>query len=104
VDGTNASISATYTVSARWAFAARAGWGRSRYLGESGRIVVSLGPPLELGPQRNDTYADWGATVNYTLNEHLKAGLDYSWFQSWSTSPFADFVRQSWAMNLSSRW
>jgi hypothetical protein len=56
------------------------------------------------GKNRHDNYANWNTSLSYSLNEHFKANLTYGYFINWSTVPFADFVRNSWGLNFSSRW
>lgn len=104
VDVISASVNTTYAHTSRWSLSGSAGWGDTRFLGESGRIVLAVGPPPLLGPSRHDTYANWSASIGYALNEHFKSSFSYSWFQNWSTISYADFVRSSWSMNFSSRW
>lgn len=104
VDVTAASLDAQYAFSSRWGATASASWGRSRFLGERGRLLLAMGPPPVFGPQRVDTYASWDAGLHYALNEHLKVALNYVWFQNWSTSSYADFVRSSWTAMITSRW
>jgi hypothetical protein len=104
VDVTSASLSAGYAFTPKTALSFSAGWGNTRFLGDTGRVVVALGPPVILGSNREDSYGNWTAGLSYGLNEHLTAALNYSWFQNWSTSSFADFIRNSWGVTLSSRW
>ncbi|MEY2880844.1 MAG: hypothetical protein RLZZ15_3224 [Verrucomicrobiota bacterium] len=103
VDSTTANIDAQYSHNARWSLTSNAGWGDTRFLGERGRVVLTL-VPLLLGPNRHDNFVTWGANLNYTRSEHLKVSLGYTWFKNWSTTPFADFIRSSWTLTLSSRW
>lgn len=104
VDVTAASLSAQYAFNSRWSLSASGSSGRSRFLGDAGRLVLQGGPAPLLGPSRADTYVSWDAGVSYSLNEHLKASASYVWFQNWSTSDYADFVRSSWTASVSSRW
>lgn len=104
VDSLNASLDVQYAFNSRWAITGSVGWSDSRFLGQSGRIVIDAGPPVVLGPNRHDNALNASATTSYTLNEHLKLSLTYLWFKNWSNISFADFVRQSWTANLSSRW
>lgn len=53
---------------------------------------------------RNDHYFTWSAGVNYSLNEHFKASLTYSYFQNWSNRTISNFERNSLTLTLSSRW
>ena len=104
VESTNASIESGYTYNSHWTISGGAGWGDSRFLGEKGRIVVAAGPPPVFGRNRHDNFANWNASLSYSLNEHLKANLTYTYFINWSTVPFADFIRNSWGLTFSSRW
>lgn len=104
VDSTSAALNAQYAYSSRWTLNGSLGWGQSKFLGEGGRMVISLGPPVELGAQRKDDFLTWSTTLAYSLNEHLSLSASYSWFQNWSALAYADFVRTSWAVNVSSRW
>lgn len=104
VDTLTASLDFQYAYSSRWSFVSGVSYGDSRFLGDSGRVVISLGPPLVLGPERRDSYASWNATLNYSLNEHLKMSAGYTWFRNWSTSAFADFVRAGYSVSVSTRW
>ncbi len=119
VDTTTASIDTQYAYNSHLSFTASATFGDSKFLGESGRIVLTgatpavfdfdgtlLVPafPAVLGKNRHDNYFTWSANLGYSLNEHFKAMLTYSWFKNWSTIEFADFVRSSWTLSLSSRW
>ncbi len=119
VDTTTATIDTQYAYNSHLSFTAAATFGDSRFLGESGRVIVTGGTPAVfdmagtmispafpavLGAQRHDNYFTWSANLGYSLNEHFKASLGYSWFQNWSTIEFADFVRSSWTLTMSSRW
>jgi hypothetical protein len=104
VDALAASLDAQYAFSSHWKFGASGSYGQSNFLGEAGRVVISAGPPAVLGRQRRDDYLTWSLNLGYSLNEHLKADFSYTWFENWSTIAFADFVRTSYNMNLSSRW
>ena len=104
VDSTNASLDATWVKNTHWSVSAGVSAGDSRFLGEKGRVVVTAGPPAVLGANRHDTFFSWNAGLNYSMNEHFKANLTYSWFENWSTLHFADFVRNNWSAGVSSRW
>jgi hypothetical protein len=103
VDTTAADLNLKYAHNSHWSLGLGTGWGESRFLGEGGRIVISAGPPEILGPNRTDTFVHWDAGINYSRNEHFKLSFNYSWFRNWSTTPFADFIRASWNINLNSR-
>ena len=104
MDTLMASLDGQYAYSSHWSFSSSLGWGDSQFLGQSGRVILDVGPPPLLGPSRHDNYLTWNLSGGYTFNEHLKLGLSHVQFKNWSTSSFADFVRSSWSFSLSSRW
>lgn len=104
VDTTTASLDAQYAFSSHWTFSGNVSAGDSRFLGEAGRIVLIPSLPPVLGPSRHDDYLTASMSANYSLNEHLKVSASYAWFKNWSNSSFADFIRSSYNLNLSSRW
>lgn len=104
VDTLSASLDFQYAYNSRWSLTSGLNYGDSQFLGEAGRIVISPGPPLVLGPQRRDTYLSWTSSLNYSMNEHLKVAVAYSWFRNWSTSSFADFIRTGYSLTISTRW
>jgi hypothetical protein len=53
---------------------------------------------------RRDQFATWNVGVNYTMNEHFKASLTYSYLQNWSNRSIANFDRSSISLYLSTRW
>ena len=89
VDTTTGSIDAGYAYSSHWTLSAAVSGGDSRFLG---------------GETRHDDFLSANASIGYSLNEHLKVNASYVWFKNWSTSSFADFVRKTYNLNLSSRW
>ncbi|MSU48331.1 MAG: hypothetical protein EXS37_04435 [Opitutus sp.] len=104
VDTTNASLNWQYAYNSHWNATATLAFGDSRFLGDGGRVVLNPGPPAVLGARRHDDFITWSASINYSMNEHFKASLTYSWFKNWSTIAFGDFVRSSWSLSGSSRW
>ena len=76
-----------------------AGWGDSRFLGLGG-----LNPPFIGTYHRHDNNFTWSAGLNYTLNEHFKASLNYNSFQNWSNVSYSSFLRRSLTLTLTSRW
>ena len=103
VDTMAADLSSSYAFNSHWSLGAGTGWGESKFLGQGGRVIVAVGPPEVLGPNRQDTFAHWEASVNYAHNEHFKVTFSYGWFRNWSTVPYADFVRASWNVKLNSQ-
>ncbi|HVU32329.1 MAG TPA: hypothetical protein VHE61_02770 [Opitutaceae bacterium] len=104
VDTTMASLDFQYAYSSHWVMTGSLSAGDSRFLGDSGRELIAFGPPPILGPSRHDQYLAGNLTLNYSLNEHLKVAATAAWFRNWSNSNFAQFVRKSYNLSVSSRW
>lgn len=103
VDTLATDLDAKYAYSSKWSLSGSTGWGRSQFLGDAGRVVLELGPPLVLGKNRQDDFFHWDASLNYARSERFNVTFSYSWFKNWSTSTYADFVRASWNLNLNSK-
>lgn len=104
VDSLTTALALQYAYSSKWSAAGSVAYGDNRFLGESGRVILSLGPPPVLGPERHDSYLSWDASISYSLNEHLKMSFGYTWYKNWSTVAFADFERAGYSFTISSRW
>ncbi len=103
VDTVSANLDGKYAYSSKWSVTSGVGWGRSRFLGQAGRVILAVGPPLVLGANRQDDFFHADASLNYARSERVKLSFTYSWFKNWSTTSYADFVRSSWNLNLNSR-
>ena len=104
VDTTTLSLDAQYAYNSHWTAASSVSYGDTQFLGESGRIDYFPGGPSPVGPHRHDNYLSFSSSINYSLNEHLKVALSYNWFKNWSTLSYADFVRSSYSLSVSSHW
>lgn len=91
VDSLNINFDATYVLTSRWSVYSGLGAGRNEFLSglDDGRV---------------DYYLTWSGGVNYSLNEHFKASLTYSYFKNWSNRSASSFDRNSITLHLSSRW
>jgi opacity protein-like surface antigen len=91
VDSVSANLDAQYVLSSRWSLYSGVGVGYSDFLNgfDSGR---------------RDYYATWSTGVSYSLNDHFKASLTYSYFQNWSNRANSTFDRNSLTLNMSTRW
>ena len=90
-DTLSTNLGAQYSFSGKFSVSAGVAFSKNRFLGLAGE-------------GRIDTFfsSQWG--LNYSLNDHLKAALAESFATNWSTSPYADFSRNSTTLSLSSRW
>lgn len=119
VDSLTFSADFQYAFSSRWAATSTISYGDSAFLGRGGRMVLDLNPPPVvdengnvidanppplLGDARHDNFLSWNAAINYSMNEHLKVSVTYTWFKNWSTLAFADFVRTGYSISASTRW
>jgi hypothetical protein len=71
--------------------------GENKFLGDEGILEPS-------GVRRIDTFVDLSAAYFYTVNQHLKASVSYSYYLSHSTLAYADFPRHQVDFTLSSHW
>lgn len=104
VDTTTGSIDYHYAYSSHWSLNSTVSAGNSRFIGDSGRVIISTGPLTLLGPYRHDNFFSASASVAYSLNEHLKVNAGYTWFRNWSNSTDAVFTRSNYSLDISSRW
>ncbi|HTJ79279.1 MAG TPA: outer membrane beta-barrel protein [Rariglobus sp.] len=91
IDTLSANIDMQYSLTAKWSLFSGIGGGESEFI--SG---ASTG--------RQDYYFTWSAGVNYSLNEHFKASLTYSFFKNWSSQSLGNYARDSISLTLSTRW
>jgi len=71
--------------------------GENRFLGAAGLTAPG-------GRDRVDQFASLSAAYFYTLNQHLKISINYSYYRSWSTVAFAEFPRSQLNLTLASHW
>ena len=100
LDQDTADLNAQYALNSQFSITGGVGVGLTDYLGSQG--VVNLTIPGS--PQRRDEYFTWNAGVNYTLSQHLKASLAYTFYENWSNLDYAVFSRNNWTLTISSRW
>lgn len=91
VDTLGVNLDAQYAFTGRWSIYSGVGAGQSDFL-----------DGFDNG--REDRYFTWSAGANYTLNDHFKASLTYSYFKNWSNRSASSFDRHSVTLNLTSRW
>jgi Putative beta-barrel porin 2 len=91
VDTLAFNLDAQYVLTNRWSLYTGFGVGYSDFL--SG---------IDSG--RHDYYFTWSTGISYSLNDHFKASLTYSYFQNWSNRTNSTFDRNSLTLNLSTRW
>ncbi len=71
--------------------------GENRFLGAEGLVEPG-------GERRVDSFWDLNAVYFYTVNQHLKLSVSYSYYRSYSTLAYADFPREQLNMTLASHW
>ncbi|MFA6286078.1 MAG: outer membrane beta-barrel protein [Opitutaceae bacterium] len=91
IDSLNATLDIQYSLTGKWSLFTSIGGGENDFLN---------GPVTG----RRDYYFTWNAGVNYSLNDHFKASLAYSYYQSWSNRAAGNYDRDSYTLNLSTRW
>ncbi|HNC22893.1 MAG TPA: outer membrane beta-barrel protein [Opitutaceae bacterium] len=91
VDTFSGSITPRLTFNSRISVFANVGGGTTRFLG-----INAAG--------RRDQFFTFGGGVDYTISQHLKAELAYTYFQNWSSLAYADYARNYYTLSLTSRW
>jgi hypothetical protein len=91
VDNLSFNLDAQYALTYQWALFTGLGTGQSQFLN---------GTELD----RSDYYATWRTGTSYTLNQHLRISLNYSFFVNQSNRSTSSFDRNTLTLNLSSRW
>lgn len=91
VDTTSFNLDAQYVLRHRWSLYSGVGVGYSEFLNG-------------IDGGREDHYFTWSVGVSYSLNDHFKASLTYSYFQNWSNRARSEFERNSISLNITSRW
>ena len=91
VDNLSFNLAAQYVLTYQWAVFSGVGTGDSLFLN---------GTDLD----RKDFYATWNTGLAYTLNDHLRTSLSYSYFQNWSNRDTSSFDRSTLTLNVSTRW
>lgn len=90
-DTTSLSLDGQYARTAKLNFGAGVSAGLNKFLGE-------------LGGGRDDIYFSYYGMIRYTFSERLRVGLNYTFYQNWSTLGFADFKRESLTFDASTRF
>jgi hypothetical protein len=90
-DTTSLSLDAQYARTAKLSFGAGVSTGLNKFLGE-------------LGGGREDMFFSYYGMIRYTFSERLRLGLNYTYYQNWSTLNFADFERRSLTFDASTRF
>jgi Putative beta-barrel porin 2 len=97
IDATEAGLTFQDSFTSKASTTLMVSTGENRFLGADGLVAPG-------GRRRVDTYAEFSAAYFYTLNEHLKASINYVYYRNWSTLPFADFPRQEIILTLATHW
>jgi Putative beta-barrel porin 2 len=71
--------------------------GENEFLGDEGLTAPD-------GGRRIDYFLSLSAAYFYTVNQHLKVSINYTYYRSWSTVAYADFPRSQVNLTLSSHW
>lgn len=91
VDAMGTLLRAAYIFTRRLSVSSGLGYGRNKFLGDN---VAA----------RRDKYISCELGVQYAYNEHLSLSTNYNHIRNTSTVDYADFVRDSYTLALSSRF
>jgi hypothetical protein len=96
IETTEAELTLQDSFTTKASLSLDASGGQNRFLG-----VQGLNPD---GSRRVDTFVSLGASYFYTLNQHLKASVNYTYYRNWSTLAYAEFPREQLSLSLTSHW
>ena len=97
IETTNAGLIFQDSFTARASTTLMAGVGQNKFLGSQGILEPD-------GKRRVDDFIDLSASYFYTINQHLKFSVNYTYYRSWSTLAYAEFPRHQITMGLASHW
>ena|ERR1700679_2300090 len=97
IETTNAGLIFQDSFTARASTTLMAGLGQNKFLGAEGILEPD-------GKRRVDDFIDLSAAYFYTVNQHLKLSVNYTYYRSWSTLAYAEFPRHQITMGLASHW
>jgi hypothetical protein len=97
IDDTSAGLTFQDSLTAKASFTLIGSVGENRFLGEEGLLEPD-------GKRRVDDFYALSAQYYYTLNQHLKFSLTYSYYRSYSTLAYAEFPRHQVFLSLISHW
>jgi hypothetical protein len=91
VDALVGDLSATYLYSSKLEIVSHLSGGINEFLSD-------------ISQDRRDTFATWGLSGNYRLNDHFRMGASYSYFRNWSSQAFADYDSHVFTVDLTGRY
>jgi hypothetical protein len=97
LETTSANLVFQDSLTAKASYNLTAGGGENKFLGQQGIAVPEQA-------RRVDYFYDLSAAYFYTVNQHLKLSLVYTYYRSYSTISIADFPRHQLDFMLSSHW
>jgi hypothetical protein len=97
IETTNAGLIFQDSFTARASSTLMAGVGQNKFLGSQGILESD-------GKRRVDNFIDLSAAYFYTIDQHLKLSVNYTYYRSWSTLAYAEFPRHMITMGLASHW
>jgi Uncharacterized protein conserved in bacteria (DUF2320). len=100
---TAADLTGQFSHTVKFSTNATLGAGYTEFL--SGYAKGASGPTSGFnGQERNDHYITIGCGARYALNSHISFGINYNYYQSWSSLSSYAFARHSFGINMSTRW
>ena len=97
IETTHGSLVYQDSLTAKASYTLTAGGGENKFLGEEGISAPGA-------KRRVDYFYNLSAAYFYTVNQHLKLSLMYTYYRSYSTISIADFPRHQLDFTLSSHW
>ena len=97
VEATSAGLTFQDSLTAKASVTLGGAVGENAFLGSGGNTAPD-------GARRVDQFTSLSAQYFYTLNQHLKISISYTYYRNWSTVAYADFPRSQVDLTLASHW
>jgi hypothetical protein len=97
IENTSAGLTFQDSFTANASATLLASVGQNKFIGAEGLVAPD-------DKRRVDSYLSLGAGYFYTLNQHLKFQLNYTYYRSFSTLDYAEFARSGLTFGVQSHW
>jgi len=97
IDTTSAGLTFQDSFTSKSSTTLMATGGENKFLGDEGLTAPEDG-------RRIDYFVSLSAAYFYTVNQHLKLSVNYTYYRNWSTVAEADFPRSDVNFMMSSHW
>ena len=99
----SADLTGQFSHTVKFSTRANVGVGQTEFLSGFGKGATAPTQGFQ-GQDRTDHYLTAGVGANYTINNHVSVGANYSYYRNWSDLSSYAFERHSIGVSVSTRW